>query len=408
MISLVYLVDVRDGTDYQRDNFDCFLKKNKLSFNLPAIHIAGTNGKGSTANYIASIYQSAGYKVGLFTSPELYELNEMIKVNGLDITDKEMEAIILDNKKDINKAELSTFEIITFVALSHFINQHCDICVIECGMGGEVDATNVFTPILSIITSVSLEHTSFLGKSISEIALNKAGIIKDDVPVLIGDLPEDAVSVISEEAKDHNSKIYGVSEAHQPTPNNEGYVFSYGTHYDLQIKSNALYSVNDACLALDAIDILKNKFPVSEEKIHEGLASVKMPCRMDILESDSLTIIDGAHNPEAFDKLAKSLQKGRFNKNIRVLLASFKDKNIIQMLSIIGSISESITLTTFNHPRARKEEDYFLFLSDYEFNENAVEAYRKLKEQYPDDIILITGSLAFAAYMKKRLTNDVK
>ena len=400
MISLVNLVDVRDGTDYQRDNFDGFLKKNKFSFNLPAIHIAGTNGKGSTANYIASIYQSAGYKVGLFTSPELYELNEMIKVNGLDITDKEMEAIILDNKKDINKAELSTFEIITFVALSHFINQHCDICVIECGMGGEVDATNVFTPILSIITSVSLEHTSFLGKSISEIALNKAGIIKDDVPVLIGDLPEDAVSVISEEAKDHNSKIYGVSEAHQPTPNNEGYVFSYGTHYDLQIKSNALYSVNDACLALDAIDILKNKFPVSEEKIHEGLASVKMPCRMDILESDSLTIIDGAHNPEAFDKLAKSLQKGRFNKNIRVLLASFKDKNIIQMLSIIGSISESITLTTFNHPRARKEEDYFLFLSDYEFNENAIEAYQKLKEQYPEDIILITGSLAFAAYMK--------
>ena len=169
MISLVNLVDVRDGTDYQRDNFDSFLKKNKFSFNLPAIHIAGTNGKGSTANYIASIYQSAGYKVGLFTSPELYELNEMIKVNGVDITDKEMEVVILDKKKEINKAELSTFEIITFVALTHFINQKCDICVIECGMGGEVDATNVFTPILSIITSVSLEHTSFLGKSISTL-----------------------------------------------------------------------------------------------------------------------------------------------------------------------------------------------------------------------------------------------
>ena len=355
MISLTSLVDVRDGTDYQRDDFDSFLKKIKFSFRLPAIHIAGTNGKGSTANYIASIYQSAGYKVGLFTSPELYEINEMIKVNGVDITDKELEAIILDKKKEINKAGLSTFEIVTFAALSHFINQNCDICVIECGMGGEVDATNVFIPILSIITSVSLEHTSFLGKSISEIALNKAGIIKDDVPVLIGDLPEDAISVISEEAKDHNSKIYSVSEAHQPTNNDEGYIFSYGTHYDLQIKSNALYSVNDACLALDAIDILRNEFPVNEENIHNGLASVSMACRMDVLESDPLTIIDGAHNPEAFDKLAKSLQKGRFNKNIRVLLASFKDKNIIQMLSIIGSISESITLTTFDHLRARKE-----------------------------------------------------
>ena len=405
MINLLDVIDARDGTDYQRDNFDSFLKKIKFSFNLPAIHIAGTNGKGSTANYIASIYQSAGYKVGLFTSPELYEINEMIRVNGVEISDQEIKDIISDKKKEIYKFELSTFEILTFVALQHFINSNCDICVIECGMGGEVDATNVFTPILSIITSVSLEHTSFLGKSISEIALNKAGIIKDDVPVLIGDLPEDAVSVISEESKYHNSKIYGVSEAHQPTQTNEGYEFSYGTHSNLRIKSNALYSVNDACLALDVIDILKQQFPVSEDNIHSGLDSVSMECRMDILESDPLTIIDGAHNPEAFEKLSNSLQKGNFSKNIRVLLASFKDKNVIQMLSIIGSISESITLTTFDHPRARKEEDYFLFVSDYEFVEDPIEAYHKLKELYPEDIILITGSLAFAAYMKKRLTN---
>ena len=405
MISVKNLVDVRDGTDYQRDNFGSFLKKIKFSFNLPAIHIAGTNGKGSTANYIASIYRSAGYKVGLFTSPELYEINEMIKVNGKDILDEDIEDIIIDKKKEINKFDLSTFEIITYVALQHFINQKCDICVIECGMGGETDATNVFEPILSIITSISLEHTSFLGKSISEIALNKAGIIKDDVPVLIGDLPEDAVSVISDESKYHNSKIYSVSEPHQPTPNEEGYKFSYGTHYDLQIQSNALYSVNDACLALDAIDILKHEFPVSEDNIHQGLASVHMDCRMDVLVSDPHTIIDGAHNPEAFEKLSKSLQKGLFVGNIHVLLASFKDKNIIQMLSIIGSISDSVTLTTFDHPRARKEEDYFLFVSDYEFIDDPIEAYHKLKEQYPDDIILITGSLAFAAYMKKRLTN---
>ncbi len=273
-------------------------------------------------------------------------------------------------------------------------------------MGGETDATNVFTPILSIITSVSLEHTSFLGKSISEITLNKAGIIKDDVPVLIGHLPEEAVDVISQESKEHNSKVYSVSEPHQPMSTKEGYHFSYGTHYDLTIKSSALYSVMDACVALDAIDILKGQFPVSEDNIHEGLASVTMECRMDILESDPLTIIDGAHNPEAFEKLSKSLLKWRFVKEIHVLLASFKDKNIIQMLTIIGSISSSITLTTFDHPRARKEEDYFLFSEDYEFIENPIEAYHKLKEQHPEDIILITGSLAFAAYMKKRLTNS--
>ena len=216
MINIKSLVDTRDGTDYQRDNFDDYLRKIKFSFNLPAIHIAGTNGKGSTANYIASIYRNAGYKVGLFTSPELYEVNEMIKVNGQEISDQEIERIFLEKKKEINKFDLSIFEILTYVAFEHFKNEQCDICVIECGMGGETDATNIFTPVLSIITSVSLEHTSFLGKSVSEIALNKAGIIKEDVPVLIGNLSEDAVSVISDESKRLHSKIYGVSEAHQP------------------------------------------------------------------------------------------------------------------------------------------------------------------------------------------------
>ena len=406
MISLKDVIETRDGTDYQRDNFDTFLKKVGFSFKIPAIHVAGTNGKGSTSNYIASIYKQAGLKVGLFTSPELFEINEMIRVNGVDISDEDIKSIVESKKKEIKKFELSTFEILTYVAFTHFINEKCDVCVIECGMGGETDATNIFVPVLSIITSVSLEHTAFLGKSISEIALQKAGIMKDDVPVLIGKLPEDAISVISDEAKRHRSKIFQLGESHQPTLSNEGYKFSYGTHYDLFIQSHAYYSVSDACMALDAIDILQNLFPVSEESMANGLKDVNMPCRMDIISKEPLTIIDGAHNPEAFDLLAKSLQKHNLFSDVHVLLASFKDKNIIQMLSIIGAAVNSITLTTFDHIRARKQEDYFLFLSEYEFIEDPLEAYRKLREQYPEGTIVITGSLAFAAYMKKRLTNE--
>ena len=184
MIDLKNVMETRDGSDYQRDNYDEFLNKIKFSFNIPAIHVAGTNGKGSTATYIASIYQKQGYKVGLYTSPALYEINEMITVNGEQITDSDIEAIIKDKKKEILKFELSTFEITTYVAFAYFKQRNCDICVIECGMGGEVDATNIFTPVLSIITSISMEHTNFLGKSISEIALQKAGIIKEDIPVI--------------------------------------------------------------------------------------------------------------------------------------------------------------------------------------------------------------------------------
>ena len=404
MIDLNEIIQTRDGGDYQRDNFDDFLRKIRFSFNIPSIHIAGTNGKGSTANYIASVLKEAGYKVGLYTSPALDEINEMIRVNGKNISDERIKTITLDKKKEIGKYDLSSFEVLTYVAFSYFLEQKCDVCVIECGMGGEVDATNVFTPILSIITSVSLEHTAFLGKSLSEIALQKAGIIKEEIPVLVGELPEDALGVISEVAKEHHSKIFSVGLPHQPTLTEEGYKFSYSTHYDLFLNSKSLYSVSDACLALDAIDIIHEQFPVSEDNIRDGLKNVHMDCRMEFLPNDNLTIVDGAHNPEAMEKLAKSLQKGNFSTNIRVLFACFKDKNLVQMLSYIGAVADTIVLTTFDHVRARKEEDYFLFLSDYEFNEDPVLAYQKLKETYPEDLIVITGSLAFAAYMKRRLS----
>ena len=406
MIDIKEIIETRDGTDYQRDNFDSFLEKTKFSFNVPSIHIAGTNGKGTTANYIAAIYQKAGYKVGLYTSPSLYEINETISINGEMISDEDIKSIVKEKTKEIAKFGLSSFEVLTYVAFIYFQKQQCDICVIECGMGGEIDATNIFTPVLSIITSVSLEHTNFLGKSISEIALQKAGIIKDEIPVLLGDMPEDAIDVISEASKEHNSKAYSVGDAHQPTLGDEGYYFSYGTHNDIRIQSKAFYSVKNACLALDAVDLLKDKFPIDEEDIKAGLSSVQMICRMEYLPLPVKTIVDGGHNPEAFEKLSNSLQKAGLNSQIHVLLACFKDKNLIQMLSTIGAIADTITLTTFDHPRAREEADFFLFLSDYEFIEDPVNAYNKLTELYPEDIILITGSLAFAAYMRKRLKDD--
>ena len=407
MIDIKEIIDVRESSDYQRDNFDDFLRKVRFSFSRPSIHVAGTNGKGSTANYIASVYQATGLKVGLYTSPALYEINEMIKINGTPISDESLKEIVLDKRKEIDKYELSSFEIITYAAFTYFEKEKCDVCVIECGMGGEIDATNIFTPILSIITSVSLEHTNFLGRSISEIALQKAGIIKEDVPILLGEINDEAKDVIAEVAKENNSKIYTINESHNARLTDDGYIFTYGTIQDIHIKSIAYYSVMDACLAIDAINVLRETLPVTDEKIKEGLYAAYMPCRLERLDKDPLTLIDGGHNPEAFEKLAKSLQKGLISSQIHVLLACFKDKNLIQMLSVIGAAVDSITLTTFDHPRARKEEDFFLYASDYEFIADPVEAYKKLKELYPEDLILITGSLAFAAYMSKRLKDEL-
>ena len=388
---------------YQRENLDSFLESLRFSYKTPSIHIAGTNGKGSTSAYIASIYAANGYKVGLFKSPFLFVPNEMISINGNNISDNDFMTIFNRYKKQIDKYDLSAFEIQTFVALTYFDEQKCDIAIIECGMGGEVDATNVFDPILSIITTISLEHTEYLGCSISEIAEQKAGIIKEKVPVLIGDsLTEDALTVIAKTAKDNDARICYMSHYVNKEYSEEGYSFDYNEFYGTHIKSRADSSVTDACMALEAVCILKDKYSIDVEKAKQGLGEVYMECRMDVVKENPRVIVDGAHNPEAMKKLCEApLGLVTNGKPIHVVFACFRDKNLGNMLSSLGAITDDLTITTFDNPRARTEEEYFLFAADYPFVQSAEELIKTKIEQYPDDVILITGSLAFAAYAKK-------
>ena len=388
---------------YQRENLDSFLESIRFVYKTPSIHIAGTNGKGSTSAYIASVYSANGYKVGLFKSPFLFVPNEMISINGTNISDDDFMAIFNRYKKQFDKYDLSAFEIQTFVALTYFDEQKCDIAIIECGMGGEVDATNVFTPILSIITTISLEHTEYLGCSISEIAAQKAGIIKEEVPVLIGDsLSEDALTVIANTARENKSRICYMSHYVNKEYSENGYSFDYNEFYGTHIKSRADSSVTDACMALEAVSILKDRFPIDVEKGKAGISEVYMECRMDVIKEKPLIIIDGAHNPEAMKILCeKSLGHVTQGKNIHVIFACFRDKNLGNMLSYLGAVTDDLTITTFDNPRARTEEEYFLFAADYPFVENAEELIRNKIAEFPEDAILITGSLAFAAYAKK-------
>ena len=389
-----------DRGDYQRENFDDFLKKVSFSYKIPSIHIAGSNGKGTTANYLANIYRAHGLNVGLFTSPYLDHINEMISINGQNITDEEMITVIEENEKLFNKFSLSAFEIQTYIALNYFNKKGVDLAIIECGMGGEIDATNIFNPILSIITSISLEHTSFLGRSLCEIAYQKAGVIKDEIPVITGMLDDEAINTIVEVAKERNSQVIVSVEPAKVVYEDYGYSFAYSIYKDLRINSSATYSLKDACIALEAVIKLISTYPVSEEEIREGLAKTYMPVRMEILKEKPLIIVDGSHNPEGVQNMVKSLQNVAQNRDIHVLFACFRDKNVERMLAYLGEYSKDIVLTTFPHKRARTMEDYFLYLDDHSFNENPEEAFKELIEKYPDDVILIVGSLAFAAYMK--------
>ena len=386
--------------DYQRENFDDFLKKVNFKYNVPSIHIAGSNGKGSTANYLARIYRAFGLKVGLFTSPALNKVNEMININGNDISDEDFIKAINENEKLFKKYSLSPFEIQTFIALNYFTKQGVDLAIIECGMGGEIDATNIFTPIASIITSISLEHTAYLGRSLCEIAYQKAGIIKDEVPVITGILDEEAINTIVEVTKEKKCSLRSSVEPANVVYSDFGYNFNYMTYKDLRINSAAYYSLKDACIAIETVNALLERYPVTEDQIKEGLANTFMPVRMEVVSKSPLIIIDGSHNPEGVQNMVKSLHEVAENRPVHVLFACFTDKNIERMLSYLGEYAEDITLTTFPNRRARQMEDYFLFLEDYPFKDDAVQALEELKAQYPEDAILVTGSLAFAAYMK--------
>ena len=385
--------------DYQRNNFDSFLKHEKFKFAIPSVHIAGTNGKGTTAHFLEMSFIKAGYKVGCFTSPYLYEINELIKVNNEAIGDEIFEKIYKEYEKQFKKFDLSEFEVEAFIAFMYFVETKCDLCIIECGMGGELDATNVFTPILSVITSIGLEHTMYLGKTVAEIAYSKAGIIKDEVPVVVGKLNEEAETAIVTIANDHLTKVHKIVDPANLVFTNEGYNFSYEIYTNITINNRAYYVVDDACIALECINYLKDAFPISIESIREGFASKTLDARFSVNSKDNHIIIDGAHNPQGAHELAKTINTVYPNANFHIVFTCFRDKNLERILANLGEVTNNIILTSFPHERCRTEDDYFLFLGEYSYNPDPVATVKELREQYPDDYVLVTGSLAFAGYM---------
>ena len=397
----------RNRNDYQRDNFDAFLKKVGFSYTVPSIHIAGTNGKGGTATYLKDIYQAHGYKVGLFTSPD--DLLEMITINSNPIDIEEVESIYNEYRKLFDKFDLSAFEIETFIALTYFERQKPDLAIIECGMGGEIDATNIFTPILSIITSISIEHSDFLGVSLSEIAHHKAGIIKEEVPVVISSsINDDALKVIVSHCKEKQSKLVILDQYHHMKDEGDKLRFDYRPYTDLVITDRSIYRLTDACLAIEATNLLQEKFPVSGEEVKAGILNSHMKCRFEIFKGEPTVILDGAHNVEAMNRLRIDMDHIRKSK-VHVIFASFRDKNIALEIPEIALLGK-VYLTTFDNPRSRTEEDYFLYLEDYPYTENPYKLFESLynNEENKEDIILITGSLAFAYHMRKYILSRRK
>ena len=313
------------------------------------IHVAGTNGKGSTCAMLAEILQCAGYKVGLFTSPHLERYTERIKINGQEISQKDWDRL----EKQVNEAavglETVEFDRITALGFLKFKEEACDIIVLEVGLGGRLDATNIIeNPVLCAIASIGYDHTELLGNTIAEIASEKAGIIKKGSSVVVSYQSSEALDVFKAKALEMKAKL-SITDPSMETLHSislDGQVISYKSHKGLKLSLLGSYQYKNVALVLDCIDELRNSFDIPEAAISEGLSKVVWPGRFEILRKSPLIILDGAHNSNGAEELAECIKAYIPQKRVHFVMGVLSDKDYERMLGIIAPLASKFTLVT--------------------------------------------------------------
>lgn len=334
--------------------------QNELKF----IHVGGTNGKGSFCAMTDSILRAAGYKVGLYTSPYVREFNERMRVNGDNITNDTLARITEKVKQVAEKMSDSPteFELITAIAFEYFIEEKCDIVILEVGMGGRLDATNIIpTPEIAVITGVAIDHTAFLGDTIEQIASEKAGIIKEKSTAIFGGENIDAEKVIKEEVIKKQSILYKTDYSRLKIKNSDlgGTMFDYRDRCELKISLLGSYQPKNAAIVLDAIDILSRRgFSIKEEDIRRGLLDARWPARFEIIGKDPMIIFDGAHNPQGIDAAVKSVKTYFGDKRVVVLSGVLRDKDYNKIANSICTIANKVFTITPDNPRALSAKEY--------------------------------------------------
>ena len=325
---------------------------------LKFIHVAGTNGKGSFCAMLSSILIEAGYKVGTYTSPYILRFNERMKVCGKDIPDETLARLTESIRPMADRMEEkpTEFELITAIAMAYFNEENCDVVVLECGMGGRLDSTNIIsTSLLSVITGISLDHTAFLGDSVEKIALEKAGIIKDGRPVLFCQDNKVAEDIIRFEAEKKNAPFLSLAKrkAEIEKTSLEGTVFHLGERKDLFLPLLGNYQVHNAENVLFAVDLLKEQgFVIPETSVFEGLKKVRWPARYEIISKDPVILYDGGHNPEGVDSAVESTKR-YFSDNPPILVTGvMADKDYHYMASRMAEIASFVYCITPENPRA--------------------------------------------------------
>ncbi|MCD6236680.1 MAG: bifunctional folylpolyglutamate synthase/dihydrofolate synthase [Thermoplasmata archaeon] len=369
------------------------------------IHVAGTNGKGSVCRMISSILVEGGYSVGLYTSPHLIRLNERFVIDGREVEDRKLLTTlktVLDAAEEIDEKP-TFFEISTATAFELFKEKNVDFAVVEAGMGGRYDATNIVSPVISIITSISKDHSEFLGESIEDIAREKAGIIKEKIPVVTSATGK-ALDVISEVSKSKKSELITAKGRWERKDFGlNGQRFSvHGILRDYNIKTPLLGGFQGENIALSALAVEKLQMLgifLPEGSIEKGIANATNPGRMEIVSANPNILLDGAHNVDAIKALVESLNDFSYN-NLILILGILKDKDIEGMVKETAPLAGYVIMTMPRNERACKSEKISELVAKYNAD-CKIYTTRSIKEALSvakriarsDDLICVTGSL---------------
>jgi dihydrofolate synthase / folylpolyglutamate synthase len=389
MFAQLPMYQLLGASAYKKDLTNTILLVNYLNNperKLKTIHVAGTNGKGSTSSMLASILQESGYKVGLYTSPHLKDFRERIKINGQDIAEDFVVNFIKHHKSFFENNNLSFFEMSVGLAFDYFVKQEVDIAIVEVGMGGRLDSTNVIMPLISVITNIGLDHTQFLGNTLSEIAYEKAGIIKANIPVVIGEYTNETKEVFLAKAKECNASIF------------------FASHLIEKVHPCELlgdYQISNIKTIMQTIDVLnsQNQFLISDENLKKGLLNVVKNTgllgRWQQIKTNPKVICDTAHNSHGLKVVLQQIQKEKFKK-LFFVLGFVNDKDLADILPLFPKNANYF----FCKPNISRGLDIEILqdkakqfgLNGNIFN-SATEAYRfVLQEASQNDFIYIGGS----------------
>ena len=378
---------------------------------IQAVHVVGTNGKGSTVSYLREALVANNYEIGTFTSPFIVTFNERISINGTPITDDELVKLVqivkpiserLESETDLGPA--TEFEIITLMMFVYFGTVHpVDFVIIEAGLGALNDSTNVFQPIMTVLTSIGLDHTNILGDTYMDIAREKAGVIKPSVPLVYAIKPKDALHFVREVVEKNYNKGLELDRDFHVLSDDTEFTYRYGSYEleNIQLKMIGQHQHENAALAITTLIEMyqRGMIQLNFNTMIDAIEHTTWSGRIEKVQEEPLILIDGAHNRESIDALVDTLKQYYSDKKIDVLFAAIDGKPIGKMMNSIEEIANRFYVTTFDFPKALPIDAVYDYLEHHHIEK--VQDYPQFIEKYDGELLVVTGSLYFISEVRK-------